>query len=514
MVGLAARPAPLRRLTRGTAPVPPVHCGQCSGCSGSTSESGSASCCSSRSSPSSTPDRSASGSPARSLCSRCCTSSATPLPPARPAPRPRSRSTSWPATRRSAPQRPLSKARRALISIAGPGTQIIVSLAVLVGDGRRPDVDPPACTSRTPACAIWWAGPVIGLLNLIPVLPLDGGHLAMIGVEAVLRRSALREMAIISVVITIGAAVAISLAGHTGFIIFIAFLLISQLSLLQATSRKGRVGPRPSTWGVDGVSLLPGARPSPWQLAYQAVLAGEPNRRPAHHRRRPRPAVATQHAAVGAADRRPDGRAAGGRAHAARPTCRRATRTARPCWRRSCSPPARPSAPASTPPRRFDEHRTPLLATVVARAAARMGDPSNALLWVRAAADAADSSASTDRAAVAFVLDNAPELVALASRRRLPRGAHAADLNSWCLTPDVPTSELDELADAARTLDPAQRARQHHARDLTDLLIAVAHRVALRRFPPARRAGAASWVPRRPGCPSARPAPGPDSSPS
>ncbi len=55
--------------------------------------------------------------------------------------------------------------------------------------------------------AIWWAGPVIGLLNLIPVLPLDGGHLAMIGVEAVLRRSALREMAIISVVITIGAAV-------------------------------------------------------------------------------------------------------------------------------------------------------------------------------------------------------------------------------------------------------------------------------------------------------------------
>jgi hypothetical protein len=63
--------------------------------------------------------------------------------------------------------------------------------------------------------------------------------------------------------------------------------------------------------------------------------------------------------------------------------------------------------------RRFDEHRTPLLATVVARAAARMGDPTNALLWVRAAADAADSSASTDRAAVAFVLDNAPELVAL-----------------------------------------------------------------------------------------------------
>jgi hypothetical protein len=63
--------------------------------------------------------------------------------------------------------------------------------------------------------------------------------------------------------------------------------------------------------------------------------------------------------------------------------------------------------------RRFDDHRTPLLATVVARAAARMGDPANALLWVRAAADAADSAEGDDRAAVAFVFDNAPELVTL-----------------------------------------------------------------------------------------------------
>jgi hypothetical protein len=54
-----------------------------------------------------------------------------------------------------------------------------------------------------------------------------------------------------------------------------------------------------------------------------------------------------------------------------------------------------------------------LLATVVARAAARMGDPNNALLWVRAAVDASDQSADDERAAVAHVLDNAPELLAL-----------------------------------------------------------------------------------------------------
>ena len=40
-----------------------------------------------------------------------------------------------------------------------------------------------------------------------------------------------------------------------------------------------------------------------------------------------------------------------------------------------------------------------------------MGDPTNALLWVRASADAAESANGSDRTAVAFVLDNAPELV-------------------------------------------------------------------------------------------------------
>jgi hypothetical protein len=42
-----------------------------------------------------------------------------------------------------------------------------------------------------------------------------------------------------------------------------------------------------------------------------------------------------------------------------------------------------------------------------------MGDPPNALLWVRAAVDSAESTNSSDRSAVAFVLDNAPELVGL-----------------------------------------------------------------------------------------------------
>ena len=309
------------------------------------------------------------------------------------------------------PERPISKARRALISIAGPGTQIVVSLAVLAAMG----VDPTSSDSvrqSDAALAIWWAGPVIGLLNLIPVLPLDGGHLAMIGVESVLRRSALREMAIISVVITIAGAVALSLAGHAGFIIFIAFLLISQLSLLQATSRKTRIGPRPSTWGAEGVSLLPGARPSPWQLAYQAVQAGEPNRaqriivedlaRPAPPSARPwSPPTDAPLEALQAVVRTLPSELPPGNSY---------SETVMAQILLAIGETKRAGEYAA---RRFGEHRTPLLATVVARAAARMGDPANALLWVRAAADAADTLEGTDRAAVAFVLDNAPELVAL-----------------------------------------------------------------------------------------------------
>ena len=41
--------------------------------------------------------------------------------------------------------------------------------------------------SSDAALAIWWAGPIIGIMNLIPVLPLDGGHLALTALEDVPR---------------------------------------------------------------------------------------------------------------------------------------------------------------------------------------------------------------------------------------------------------------------------------------------------------------------------------------
>lgn len=311
------------------------------------------------------------------------------------------------------PRGPIGTARRALISVSGPAVQIVTSVLVLVAMGANPlSVDSVRESHST--LAIWWAGPVIGLLNLIPVLPLDGGHLAQLGLERALRRPAPREMAIASIVITITGALATTLLGYPSFVIFVAFLLIAQIQMLQAASQAHQ--PRPSTWGLDGVSLLPGTRPSPWQLAYQAVLAGDPNR--------------AQRVIV---------------EDLVRPV---------PAGTRPWSPPTDAplealqavvrALPADLPPgnpysetvlaqvllvtgetrrageyaaARFADHRVPLLATVVARAAARLGDPANSMLWVQAAADAANDASDHERLAVAHVLDHAPELASLRDDR-------------------------------------------------------------------------------------------------
>ncbi len=82
------------------------------------------------------------------------------------------------------PTRPLSKPQRALISFSGPGIHILSSVAVLAAMGVNP-LDGDSYNRSDAAAAIWWAGPVIGLLNLVPVLPLDGGHIAQTGFEVV-----------------------------------------------------------------------------------------------------------------------------------------------------------------------------------------------------------------------------------------------------------------------------------------------------------------------------------------
>jgi len=75
------------------------------------------------------------------------------------------------------PTRVLTRGERASIALAGPGIQIVLGVAALLVMGVNP-LSHDDFASDYSSLAIWWAGPMIGLFNLIPVLPLDGGTIA------------------------------------------------------------------------------------------------------------------------------------------------------------------------------------------------------------------------------------------------------------------------------------------------------------------------------------------------
>ena len=100
------------------------------------------------------------------------------------------------------PTRPLKRWERAGISFAGPGIQIAVSVVALLAMGVHP-LHPGAGASDA-ARALWWAGPVIGLFNLLPILPFDGGNIVLAGLEVLFPKKSRIVMLYVSLVITIG----------------------------------------------------------------------------------------------------------------------------------------------------------------------------------------------------------------------------------------------------------------------------------------------------------------------
>lgn len=319
------------------------------------------------------------------------------------------------------PRRPISVLRRALISAAGPVSQIVVSLAVVYALGADPfSIDSVRQSDLT--AAVWWAGPVIGALNLIPVLPLDGGHLAQAGLEAVIHDRAPRVMAIASLVLTAGGAAVMFATGNGGFVIFIVFLLVNQFSLLQSTSgRRTNRSARPvdrmlaaeaNAWQTGRPAMLePGQRLSPWFEAHRALARGD------------------RGGAMGVilADLRADGPPVWAPPLAAAPAQLAAIVDALPAELPVGNPHSSRvladvllttgdvQRAGEYAARVFIQYRSSPLAAIVARAAARMGETTTALQWLRAAVDATADEPAVAVALLAQTMDQARELRTLRS---------------------------------------------------------------------------------------------------
>ena len=137
------------------------------------------------------------------------------------------------------PTRPLKRWERAGISVAGPAVQIGLGVVVLLAMGVNP-LDFDQVHSTAPALAVWWAGPIIGLVNLIPILPLDGGNIVMSGLDAIIPGRARTVMLYFSIVVTATGLVWFATTGRSFASFFFVFPLLTQLQMLQ--HRKTQAG--------------------------------------------------------------------------------------------------------------------------------------------------------------------------------------------------------------------------------------------------------------------------------
>ena len=165
------------------------------------------------------------------------------------------------------PTRPISRVRHAWISFSGPGLHIGISIVVLLAMGANP-LDVADFDDSPAAFAIWWAGPFIGAINLIPVLPLDGGNIALQGLDRLAPDRARHWMVYFSIGATAAGAVWLFATGWAGFGIFVAFLLLAQFQMLHAL--RGRPEVR-SAWEVAAAALDSG-RDSKAQRTLVAAL--------------------------------------------------------------------------------------------------------------------------------------------------------------------------------------------------------------------------------------------------
>jgi len=185
------------------------------------------------------------------------------------------------------PARPLSRRERALISAAGPLTQIILGVLVLIAIGVNP-FDHQQFAADYATLAIWWAGPIIGVFNLIPVLPLDGGNIASEAIDYFVPGRGRSLMGVISIPLTAGAFAFMLIDPNLRpMAAFAGLLLVLQVQIRAAERAADRVAFPPSRHPAaiaEDLSWRTGRAHvphdpfvlSPWWESHARALAGNP----------------------------------------------------------------------------------------------------------------------------------------------------------------------------------------------------------------------------------------------
>jgi Zn-dependent protease len=184
------------------------------------------------------------------------------------------------------PTRPLKRWERAGISFAGPAVQIGVSAIGLWAMGVHPLH--PGLGAPDAARALWWAGIVIGLFNLLPILPFDGGNIVLAGLEVLFPKNAQIVMLYASLAITIVGGFWLFNQPRFGAIAIYAviFPLMMQMQMLRA-HRESKEPPtglaaaalaETAAWRDGDLSrMLPEQVPSPWFRANQQLHQTSPD---------------------------------------------------------------------------------------------------------------------------------------------------------------------------------------------------------------------------------------------
>lgn len=280
------------------------------------------------------------------------------------------------------PTRPISRLEHIGISFAGPGVQVVTSIAILWALGA--DVlDPSTLDDRASTWAIFWAGPVIGLFNLVPILPLDGGNIVTTALDRVLPGRAQRVMVYVSLAATIAFTVFVFTdARYRGFVLVIGFLLMAQLQMLGSDKEPT------SPWHAADAALQAGKRGKARRILVSAL---------SHHRPddRPPPVTLDDDRVAALIDLLPDPLPAGD------------------AWNEYVLANlllriGRFEDAAHYAADSYARHPHTLAAASVARAAAALGDHELAVGWLRTAADA-----GTSPSGLASIIDGSPELAGI-----------------------------------------------------------------------------------------------------